>query len=226
MRGTRDNNYVSFNPSAELVYIETSDEFTTEERESSYYQYHEYKQIKAANKALTNKLKAMKSGNLNSTMDCDDDENDQTEEMICFRGLEHKTEEATRRRRHSRFVASMAVFDEQLRQQTEGIVEETLISIAYKSETYNDQEVASEIGAKDAIEADLCWRGDEAGDRLHLITITRPAFYSIENTMPTEKNEKSSISKPVRSPTSSSTPPHKPMSLIERIVGARPNRRA
>jgi hypothetical protein len=135
---------VSFRNHAELVYIETVDELTADELAATYYRDYEYQQIKAGNKIL---IKRLKNGE-----PCEETE------KICYRGLEHKTDEKSRRRRHSRFEAAMAAYDEQMRQQDEGVVDEDLIRDAYEAETFMSQEIAQEIGVRDSMEAERCWR--------------------------------------------------------------------
>ena len=97
---------VSFNPNAELVFIETVEEYTPDEIVSAYYQPHEYKQIKAENRILTRDLKERQLAPQNDNRNANED----MEMEVCYRGLEHKTESATKRRRQTRFESAVSLY--------------------------------------------------------------------------------------------------------------------
>ena len=73
---------VSFNPNAELVFIETVKEYTPDEIVSAYYQPHEYKQIKAENRILTRDLKERQLAPQNDSNNVNED----MEMEVCYLG--------------------------------------------------------------------------------------------------------------------------------------------
>jgi hypothetical protein len=128
-----------FDEEAKVFHILALAEYTLEEIRNCWYEDHEYSQIKANNKILAKMLSCNRIYPEDNT--------------FCFRGLEFKLTENSRKRKMCKEAAATAVISEQLKQWDEQWYEQTdveLIRKAYESITAEPQARAYQLGLEDA----------------------------------------------------------------------------
>jgi hypothetical protein len=131
---------VAFFDSVVVYEISNSDSFTPEEIKSCWYDRVDLRQIKENAK---HEARLIENGLLQ--------ENDD----VCFRGLECRTKEGSRGKRHNRANANAAVFFELDTQDDRGIYDDEAVADAYFNHSERCQVSAQMIGMRDAREAQV-----------------------------------------------------------------------
>jgi hypothetical protein len=128
-----------FDEEAKVFHVLALAEYTVEEIRNCWYEDYEYSQIKANNKILAKMFSCNRVYPEDNT--------------FCFRGLEFKLTENSKKRKMCKEAAVTAVISEQLKQWDEQWYEQTdveLIRKAYESITAEPQARAYQLGLEDA----------------------------------------------------------------------------
>lgn len=129
---------VAFFDAAIVYEISNTDSFTPEEIQSCWYDRVDLRQMKENAKQ---EARLMENGLLRESDD------------ISFRGLECRTKEGSRLKRHNRASANAAVFYELDNQDDRGIFDDEALADAYFNHSEHCQVSAQMVGMRDAREA-------------------------------------------------------------------------
>ena len=102
----------------------------------------------------------------------------ETQDVVCYRGLEYKTKQAALQRRHTRIDAKAAVLLEQEMQREDEIFDEQAVADAYYEVTQASQEKAHQIGLQDQVQVQLERQKNEGNTNLLDLLLMKPASVS------------------------------------------------